>query len=111
MRTIVIAEFGLLKTVLFSKYRQYRIQRIKGFSDIAQYLIHILQYIRLQYPHVTGNWTHWHSGVSVSVVTYAQKRPVVSDGLLTVPYDPLLFTHTHTHCLLCHSTVFMWIIK
>jgi len=58
MRTIVIAEFGLLKTVLFSKYRQYRIQRIKGFSDIAQYLIHILQYIRLQYPHVTGNWTH-----------------------------------------------------
>jgi len=32
---------------------------------------------------------------------------VVSDELLTVPYDPLV----HVQCLLCHSTVFMWIIK
>jgi len=32
--------------------------------------------------------------------------PVVSDGLLTVPYDPLV----HVHCLLCH-TVFMCIFK
>lgn len=88
MRTIVIAEFGLLKTVLFSKYRQYRIQRIKGFSDIAQYLIHILQYIRLQYPHVTGNCRY------ICAETAGRKWRAPDRAL----WSTFVHTHTHTVC-------------